>query len=106
MVPDSHRVVNYKDAVPDLPRAQWFNTVIYAHVGTVFSVDANAEVDAQGNVIRKPESMGHWLFRFLPQTYQDLLSGESVAQHLTPNYFKAISKASGSSRQTMNQLPK
>ena len=96
MVPDSHRVVNHKDGVPDFPKAQWLNTIMYAHVGTVFPVDANAEVDAQGNLVCKSESKGQW-----QDQLADTLSGESIAQHLVPNYFKAISKASGSPRQTM-----
>ena len=70
---------------------------MYAHVGTVFSVDADAEVDAQGKVVCTSESKGQ---------LADMLTGQSIAQHLVPNYFKAISKASGSSRQTMSQPPK
>ena len=104
MVPDSHRVVNHKDGIPKFPKPQWFNTLIYDHVGTVFPVDADAEVDEHGNIVCKPETMGHWLYKYLPEILQDAISGDLISQHLTPNYFKAISKASGSPRQIMNQM--
>ena len=102
LVPDSHRVVNHKDGVPKVPKTFWFNYFLsYDHVGTVFPVDADAEVDANGVVICKPKSIGSWLYGYLPDLVQDSISGDVVSQHLTPNYFTAISKASGSTRLVM-----